>query len=210
MAEREGGPQRLRTAFWTLLEQRSYAAITVRDVVRVANLNKNTFYYHYGTLDDLAADALAHNVPVEVFSVVLRRLMTGQPSSDALAALRDRELAGDFPQRYHRLMLAVGDHTSPALLDIIKTTMLAQWGALLGVDLNNLGEESTLAMDFLFGGITAMLNHYARREREGKLASSGLDSAFFARLSEALPPVIWQTLREDGVALPASAAVPGK
>ena len=38
--------ERLENAFWELLAERNYHKITVTDIVRVADVNRNSFYYH--------------------------------------------------------------------------------------------------------------------------------------------------------------------
>lgn len=37
---------RLENAFWELLSEREYNKITVTDIVRTADVNRNSFYYH--------------------------------------------------------------------------------------------------------------------------------------------------------------------
>ena len=38
--------ERLENAFWELLSEREYNKITVTDIVRTADVNRNSFYYH--------------------------------------------------------------------------------------------------------------------------------------------------------------------
>ncbi len=48
---------RTRSLLWAtlvaLIEERGYAAITVRDITTRANVNRSTFYRHYEDKDDL-------------------------------------------------------------------------------------------------------------------------------------------------------------
>jgi len=46
--------ERLENAFWELLADRDYRKITVTDVVREAGVNRNSFYYHFSSLPELA------------------------------------------------------------------------------------------------------------------------------------------------------------
>ncbi|NEG70436.1 TetR/AcrR family transcriptional regulator [Bifidobacterium choloepi] len=247
------GRERLREAFWTLLDGRNYESFTVRDVCRVAGVNKNTFYYHYGSLDELAADAIGHLVPFELFGTILNRMLAGEREraaegdgatggSDAAGAANGSGVEsgigdafppirpGDidmFPQRYARLLLTVGRHSSPALQAILKSTLLDGWSSMLGIDVAQLGEESRLAIDFLFGGIMGLWGHYAladeqARHARGASSAAGIpaangtgapatdggevpvqpaaifESSFFQRLTRALPPVLLATFRDDG------------
>ena len=45
---------RIEAAFWRLLEEVGYPEITVRRVSQAAGANRNSFYYHYECLEDLA------------------------------------------------------------------------------------------------------------------------------------------------------------
>lgn len=45
---------RLENAFWELLSEREYNKITVTDIVRTADVNRNSFYYHFSGLPELA------------------------------------------------------------------------------------------------------------------------------------------------------------
>ena len=58
--------ERLADAFWNLLEGEPYTQMSAREVCRKAGLNKNTFYYHFSDLDELADEAVARALPVEL------------------------------------------------------------------------------------------------------------------------------------------------
>lgn len=40
-------------AFWQLLEQKPFSKITVKDIVDLCQLNRNTFYYHFHDIPEL-------------------------------------------------------------------------------------------------------------------------------------------------------------
>ena len=54
--------QRLENAFWALLRERPYGKITVTDIVREAGVNRNSFYYHFSGLPELADATIMHAV----------------------------------------------------------------------------------------------------------------------------------------------------
>lgn len=54
--------ERLENAFWELLSEREYRKITVTDIVRTADVNRNSFYYHFTGLPELADSAILHAV----------------------------------------------------------------------------------------------------------------------------------------------------
>lgn len=54
-------------AFTTLLEHRSYAAITVQEIIDAADIGRSTFYAHFETKDDLLR-VLCEEIFAHVFS----------------------------------------------------------------------------------------------------------------------------------------------
>ena len=50
-------PQKIANAFLALLEQRPYRRITVQDIVDECGLNRNSFYYHFSSIQDMIAKA---------------------------------------------------------------------------------------------------------------------------------------------------------
>lgn len=45
-------------AFWTLLDEKPYSKITVKDIVDRCQVNRNTFYYHFRDIPDLLESTL--------------------------------------------------------------------------------------------------------------------------------------------------------
>lgn len=58
--------EKLVEAFWSLLKAVPYTQMSVREVCREAALNKNTFYYHFESLDALADEAVGNALPIEL------------------------------------------------------------------------------------------------------------------------------------------------
>lgn len=197
------GEEKLRDAFWRLLEQRSYASMNVRDIVRVAAVNKNTFYYHYANLEELAADAIASMLPYEFYMLVVRSLLTGRAQESMKF-----DSAPDAAQIMHKLgylQLLAGPHGTAELRALAKRTFIEAWCGVTGMQPERFGDESMLAIDFVFGGIMGMLMHCAVNERTaggGVTVETVMDTDFFRRLTSTLPPVVWHTLEQDGVQLP--------
>lgn len=54
----EGGSQRLYDAFWSLLEEKPYAQISVSELLARSGVSRGDFYYHYKNLLDLAKCAV--------------------------------------------------------------------------------------------------------------------------------------------------------
>ena len=67
---------RLKESFWKLLSETNYSHITVKKLSALAQVNPNTFYYHYNTMDDLALDALNDEKLYEIPSIILTKILS--------------------------------------------------------------------------------------------------------------------------------------
>ena len=43
----------IKEAFWKLLSEKSFSKITVKDIVEICGINRNSFYYHFQDIYDL-------------------------------------------------------------------------------------------------------------------------------------------------------------
>lgn len=149
---------RLENAFWELLADREYRKITVTDVVHEAKVNRNSFYYHFADLPELADSAIMHAVedttalPVDTIDL----------DPDDEWRRRCTELLGNPQQRQRldRLALLAGQHSSPELVDSLK-----DFGRLtlindLQLDPDHLDLKTDLMIDFTVGGMLAVLRRW--------------------------------------------------
>ena len=72
----------IKTAFTELLEERPITKITVKDVVERCGVNRNTFYYHFRDMPDLAEAVIE-----ESFLEMLPEELTLYTLSDSLSAI---------------------------------------------------------------------------------------------------------------------------
>ena len=151
---------RLENAFWELLSEREYNKITVTDIVRPADVNRNSFYYHFSGLPELADSAILHAVEDTP--------MPGVPGRDfnpdtewrkhVTALLRDPEQR----QRLDRLALLAGPHSSPELVSSLKEFGRLTMISVLGLDADSLDLKTDLMLDFTVGGMLAVLQRWPK------------------------------------------------
>ncbi|MCB4884713.1 TetR/AcrR family transcriptional regulator [Bifidobacterium pseudocatenulatum] len=151
---------RLENAFWELLSEREYNKITVTDIVRTADVNRNSFYYHFSGLPELADSAILHAVE--------NTPMPGVPGRDfdpdtewrkhVTALLRDPEQR----QRLDRLALLAGPHSSPELVSSLKEFGRLTMISVLGLDADNLDLKTDLMLDFTVGGMLSVLQRWPK------------------------------------------------
>ncbi len=57
-------------AFWQLLEEKPFNKITVQNIVQRCHLNRNTFYYHFQDIPNLA-DILLNHGQIKLFKITM-------------------------------------------------------------------------------------------------------------------------------------------
>ena len=109
--------ERMEEAFWEILAEKPYAQITVGEIAKRAQVNKNAFYYHFDGLGALAAQALDSMLPREMARMLL---MNGGPSKgidEIEANAQPRPEKADRPcpsgRRQERIERACGHAEEP-------------------------------------------------------------------------------------------------
>lgn len=150
--------ERLENAFWELLADRDYRKITVTDVVREAGVNRNSFYYHFSSLPELADSAILHQVE----SIPINR--TPDPNGNPEEQWRDRVTATlsdpEQRQRLDHLALLAGPHSTLELTESLRDFCRLQMLSTLQRDPKNLDLKTDLMVEFTVGGMLAVLQRW--------------------------------------------------
>lgn len=194
--------ERLENAFWELLSEREYNKITVTDIVRAADVNRNSFYYHFSGLPELADSAILHAVE--------NTPMPGVPGRDfdpdvewrkhVTALLRDPEQR----QRLDRLALLAGPHSSPELVSSLKEFGRLTMISVLGLDADNLDLKTDLMLDFTVGGMLAVLQRWPKLHEKLPLDTvfnedvAVLAAGMFMSMSKADMLEYWRRIFSEG------------
>ena len=193
---------RLENAFWELLSEREYNKITVTDIVRTADVNRNSFYYHFSGLPELADSAILHAVEDTP--------MPGVPGRDfnpdtewrkhVTALLRDPERR----QRLDRLALLAGPHSSPELVSSLKEFGRLTMISVLGLDADSLDLKTDLMLDFTVGGMLAVLQRWPKLHEKLPLDTvfnedvAVLAAGMFMSMSKADMLEYWRRIFSNG------------
>ena len=193
---------RLENAFWELLSEREYNKITVTDIVRTADVNRNSFYYHFSGLPELADSAILHAVEDTP--------MPGMPGRDfnpdtewckhVTALLRDPEQR----QRLDRLALLAGPHSSPELVSSLKEFGRLTMISVLGLDADSLDLKTDLMLDFTVGGMLAVLQRWPKLHEKLPLDTvfnedvAVLAAGMFMSMSKADMLEYWRRIFSNG------------
>src|SRR6266702_2039175 len=111
---KSSGKERLIRAAQSLAQERSFDDITIEDIIKVAELSRPAFYYHFaGGKDDLLTGIVKHYSPHSTLRPVVEQieqeLQQGVPLDDETIL---RRLAGAFYDGF----ITQGDHTRLAIL----------------------------------------------------------------------------------------------
>ncbi|MDU3736788.1 TetR/AcrR family transcriptional regulator [Bifidobacterium scardovii] len=149
--------ERMENAFWELLADREYRKITVTDIVRAADVNRNSFYYHYSGLPELADSAIMHTVQNT-------HLAFPTPNSDPDEMWRKNVITmlrtSGPRERLDRLALLAGPHSSPALIDSLRDFGRLTMISTLQLDPDHLDLKTDLMLDFTVGGMLSVLRRW--------------------------------------------------
>lgn len=161
--------ERMRNAFWALLEDREYRKITVTDIVHEAQVNRNSFYYHYGSLSELADDAILQ----EVENTSIAQLVDETTDDHGIPSMNDDAVrehwhkrisaainSSEHRTRLNHMALLASPHSSPELMDSLRDFTRMTLFTALKLDESDMTLRSDLYIDFAVGGILAILRRW--------------------------------------------------
>ena len=144
---------KIENAFWKLLETEQYGEITVLRICQESGTNRNSFYYHYKGIDDLACTAFKNNAAADVSGALLSALLSSFQN-------HSRQSAADFDPmilpRSKRIMLCASSD-SVFLNRLVRDLLKQTWFEALAIDESLLTVIDALQIDFIFSGLTSVL-----------------------------------------------------
>lgn len=149
-AEGPSATQRMEMAFWDCLKEMPYSDIVVRDIVERAKVNRNSYYYHYDSMWDLAQASVKHARFVD-FARLLMSQKTFNPENPM------REFTADTEQGFEMLQILSSENGNQRLLENAKEVITEEWLAMFGCENVLISKRTQSEIDFVFGGITALL-----------------------------------------------------
>lgn len=159
--------QRIIDAFWQLLSRTEYHNITVTDIVQEAGVNRNSFYYHFSKLSELADAA--------ILAEVNRSPLTNESPNldDSSQEWRDRFtemlLDPNETQRLDRLALLASANSSPELIESLHDFERTSLIHMLDRDENDLDLRTDLLIDFAVGGLLSVLKRWPQLQQSADM-----------------------------------------
>ncbi len=158
----EGEPdarERMIDAFWILLEAKPSNKITVADVVGAAQVNRNTFYYHFESVNDYMNCAVSDYVDEislliigHVIQVVDLAYMPNIPKLPSAPVLSDTMP----PLAMKRVRMLVSTHSSTELIAIVKKHVYHRFIEVFELDEEKLDSFDKMSLRFVIAGIIEM------------------------------------------------------
>ena len=142
---------RLKEAFWKLLAENRYSQITVKKLSRSAQVNPNTFYYHYASMDDLAFDALNDEKLFEIPSIIRTGIL-----SEVQLSLNEALEYIVIGERWKKIRLFITSD-STVLHQLFYDTMEQFWLSIIGVHRENLSKADALDLTFILHGAVSVI-----------------------------------------------------
>ena len=149
---------KIENAFWALLETERYSDITVLRITQEAGINRNSFYYHYKDIDDLAYIAFMRNADNEVSRALISAL---------LSAFREGHTALVFDMSIlphtKRIMLCAGSD-SPYLNRLVNDLLIKVWFDSMSISEALLSADEKIQIRFISAGMVAVLGSQEIRD----------------------------------------------
>lgn len=152
----QAGPDartRIIDAFWKMLEEGPYDHITVRALASKAQVNHNTIYRHFDSIEDVARTAVA-----EVYSIEAAQQMLSLFARPELVDV-EQLVARGLDARFGKAVLAMSSG-SPMLVETIQNAIKTCWMQIAGTSWDELPGETRLELSFVLGGITSILRTF--------------------------------------------------
>lgn len=136
--------QKLIQAYVKLLAQKPHRKVTVREVVEQADCNRDTFYYHFASLDDAARDALDELAPDSMPALVIG-LLEG----------RVQTLPQTVKRRIRLLAHLLAAH--PVLRPHFETIIKDLWITELNIRIDKMHATDEAVLAFMASGVVGFV-----------------------------------------------------
>ncbi|EFA23374.1 hypothetical protein BIFGAL_03493 [Bifidobacterium gallicum DSM 20093 = LMG 11596] len=153
--------ERMENAFWELLADREYHRITVTDVVRMADVNRNSFYYHFSGLPELADAAILREVENIPRPATPQAHMHLRPETEWRFYCTSLLEQPEQRRRIDRLALLTGSNSAPELRESLRDFMRLTFISLLDLDPETIDKRTSMLINFSVGGLISILQDWA-------------------------------------------------
>lgn len=141
---------RLEEAFWKALAEGRYETTSVLGLCRAAGVNKNTFYYHFENIDDLAESAATALLSTSLLEAVAQAVKGNVVVPDSVSAR-------EFTRKLDQLGLMATEESSPRLKQMLRDAVSHAWTEAFSIDPEVLDVKERASFEFVLGGFLGVL-----------------------------------------------------
>lgn len=173
---------KIENAFWKILEFEDYSKVTVKEISKMSGTNRNSFYYHYKDINDLASTAFKNNAKHVVNQIFTEAMLI----SENKEYIPNNKILFDTLQQSKRLMLCA--RSNSVFLKLMVQDLLQDiWFEIFGIDKEILTPVEKLQVSFIFSGITSVLGSSILNEKPTymiELVQSDIWKSAFSTIKE--------------------------
>lgn len=180
-----GARERLANAFWTMLSEMTYSEMTVSAISSRAKVNHNTFYYYFGSIEEMARVLFDENMLPELPKMLLPVLSGGVCDLSTAQGLDGAEALPDLSAHFSRARLFAQSDSS-LLVRILRDSIRKLWLDAVGLEEGDLSVAESDQLTYIFGGLVALIatmGEDASPERMAQFVESPAGRGIFATLS---------------------------
>ena len=152
-----------------MLAEMPFSQITVSSLSKRAEVNHNTFYYYYGSIEDMAQKLFERNMIPELPKMLLPLLVAGTSS------IPDTAIDSALDKHFQRACLFARSD-SALLVSILENSLTKLWLDTVGLDRAKLSRPEEDRLSFIFGGLVAAIGGMGADASPQRLSASIIDS----------------------------------
>ena len=152
----QAGPDartRIIDAFWSMLAEGPYDSITVKGLASKAQVNHNTIYRYFNSVEHVAKSAVSEVYSIEAAMQILA--LFAHPELINVERIAEQGL----DERFRKVILAMRSG-SPMLIAAIQESIKDCWMQITRTTWDELPDETKLELSFILGGITSTLRTF--------------------------------------------------
>lgn len=136
--------RKIENAFWEMLSEMPFDKITARSLSKRAEVNHNTFYRYFSSIEQLAHEVFEESLIREIPAMLIQ--------SDSANIYSPK-----IPKDSYRKALLYARSGSQLLIGILRNAIEKTWLETIGVSKESLTLSQVIDLDIIFGGITFLM-----------------------------------------------------
>lgn len=159
---------KIEIAFWTLIEKKDFTDITMRQLANEAGINRNSLYYHYANIQEVASQAFNSLMSDETSMMFIDTLLT---DTQRIEKSWEKLRLSDKVRKVHLFARS----NSSLLRSLLKEALILHWFKKLRINAQTLTTEERLQIDYITSGFISVLGN-AEIEKNPMLLKTFPDS----------------------------------